>query len=533
MAVWRKVIVSGSTAELANLSVDNNVNVTGSVKVGANQTLNTNPNNTLLSGSFSGSFQGRLQSVLSSQNQANIVSYDTSSGLFFYQSTSSFIAATASYVSSSNVDGPFGLNSILSASHAVTSSLVLGQGSGSFTGSFYGFFSGSTNLPDLTPGTGIEPFIYDGSAIATIAVSGASSLNSNTVTKWDGDSFANSSIYDDGTNVTGSTSLQFSGANTKLTGSFTGSFKGDGSGLTGLVSTLAITGSVGVGSVNLLTQGLSILGTSLEVETSASGQTITIGLPDNVFVSQSLQVGTSLVVTGSAQFNGGATGSFTGSFTGVTNLPDLTQGLGIVPFTYDGSGTATVAVSGAADLSANMIVKWDAVAGKFTTSSITNASNVTINTPGGVLIQQGGLYVTGSSTFHNDLSVQGNLVVLGTASFQNTTSLEIADQFILLNSGSNTFQDSGFIVNTGNAGNSGSAFFLETAGTTVGAPLYGRFAVAGGVLPNATAATADEYAVTTKIISGAPSAAPSWGGTTLGQGNMHIDTSNGDIWIYS
>ena len=444
MAIWRKVIVSGSIAELANLSVDNNVNVTGSLNVGANQTINTAASSTQLSGSFSGSFQGALQSALTNQSQPNVVFYDTASGLFSYAMSSSLVAATASYVSSSNVDGPFGLNSILSASYAVTSSKVIGQG----------------------------------------------------------------------------------------TGSFTGSFTGDGSGLTGLVSTLSITGSEGSGSVNLLTQGLNILGTAFEVETSASGQTITIGLPDSVSVSQSLQAGF-LTVSGSAQFLGGATGSFTGSFSGVTNLPDLTEGLGIVPFIYDGSGVATVAVSGAADLTDNMIVKWDAVAGKFTTSSITNASNVTINSPGGVLIQQGGLYVTGSSVFHNDLNIQGNLTVQGTASFQNTTNLEIADQFILLNSGSNTFQDSGFIVNTGNTGNSGSAFFLETAGTTTGAPLYGRFAVAGAVLPDATTATADEYAVTTKIVNTAPSAAPSWGGTGLGQGNMHIDTSNGDIWIYS
>ena len=49
------------------------------------------------------------------------------------------------------------------------------------------------------------------------------------------------------------------------------------------------------------------------------------------------------------------TGSFSGSFVGTTNLPDLTAGEGISTFTYDGSGTATVAVSGAAQLSNNTI----------------------------------------------------------------------------------------------------------------------------------------------------------------------------------
>ena len=252
MAVWRKVIVSGSVAELANLSVDNNVNVTGSVNVGANQVVNTNPNLTLLSGSFSGSFAGALQSILANQNHANIVSYDTASGLFYYQSTASFSAATASYVSSSNVDGPFGRNSILSASYAVTSSKVIGEGTGSFTGSFTGFFSGSTNLPDLEPGTGIQSFLYDGSAPATIAVSGASSLNTNAVTKWTGTAFGNTSLTDNGTVVSGASSIQLTGNASSLTGSFTGSFKGDGSGLSGLATFLAFTGSEGSGSINLV-----------------------------------------------------------------------------------------------------------------------------------------------------------------------------------------------------------------------------------------------------------------------------------------
>ena len=42
--------------------------------------------------------------------------------------------------------------------------------------------------------------------------------------------------------------------------------------------------------------------------------------------------------------NGAFTGSFTGSFIGTTDLPDLTDGNGIVDFTYDGSSAATIAV---------------------------------------------------------------------------------------------------------------------------------------------------------------------------------------------
>jgi hypothetical protein len=81
-------------------------------------------------------------------------------------------------------------------------------------------------------------------------------------------------------------------------GSFTGSFVGDGSGLTGVVSNLAISGSTGNGSVALKTQALSILGTANEVETSVSGQTVTVGLPNDVTIGNNLTVTGNLFVNG-------------------------------------------------------------------------------------------------------------------------------------------------------------------------------------------------------------------------------------------
>ena len=79
---------------------------------------------------------------------------------------------------------------------------------------------------------------------------------------------------------------------------FTGSFSGDGSNLTGVASTLDISGSSGNGSVALKTQDLSVLGTTNEIETSVSGQSITIGLPNDVTVGNNLTVGGNLVVQG-------------------------------------------------------------------------------------------------------------------------------------------------------------------------------------------------------------------------------------------
>jgi len=413
MANWKKVIVSGSAAQLSQLSVDTDVNITGSLNA---------------SGSV------RLE-ALTNSNQADIVSIDIATGQLYYQGTGSFTAATASYILSSGVDGPSGMNSILSASYAATGD---GTFSGSFSGSFAGDGAGLTNVP----ASGIVGLqlnqIGSGSVTASIAPDLGFRVNTNS--QITGSLIVSSNITSEGNVVA-------TGANSSLTGSFTG--------------------------------------------------------------------------------------SFAGTFEGTTNLPDLTQGTGITAFTYDGATTATVAVSGASALSSNTVTKWSGDA--FVNSSITDSTNVTINNAGGVLVQTGGLYVTGSSTFHDNLFVEGNLTVAGTASFQHSDNLAIADQFILLNSGSSTFQDSGFVINTGNTGNSGSAFFLETAGTTTGTDsLNGRFAVAGNVQPNATAVTAEEYAVTTLISGSAPTNnVPQFGGTGLGHGNMWVDSNSGDIYIYA
>ncbi len=63
-------------------------------------------------------------------------------------------------------------------------------------------------------------------------------------------------------------------------------------------TTLSISGSTGGGTVALGNQTLSVVGTANEVTATASGQTITIGLPDNVNVAGNLSVQGNLDVQG-------------------------------------------------------------------------------------------------------------------------------------------------------------------------------------------------------------------------------------------
>jgi len=80
----------------------------------------------------------------------------------------------------------------------------------------------------------------------------------------------------------------------------TGSFVGDGSGLTGVASTLTF-GNNDVSSnstVDLKTQHIDFVGTANEIETSISGQTVTIGIPTNPTLSGNVTVTGDLTVEG-------------------------------------------------------------------------------------------------------------------------------------------------------------------------------------------------------------------------------------------
>lgn len=238
----------------------------------------------------------------------------------------------------------------------------------------------------------------------------------------------------------------------------------------------------------------------------------------------------------SGSFTGSAilSGQFSGSFSGSATLPSLTASTGIVPFTYSGSLPATIAISGAAALTTNLLPKWTGAG--FSNSNITDSGTlVTIGAgaTSGVTVSAGGINVTGNSLFNQNVNITGDLTVAGTASFQNTENILIADKFILLASGSTSLTDGGFIIATSTApgGASGSAFFIEAAS----AGAFGRFAVAYNVHASSSAVAADEYMVTSKINAGNPADAtpPTWGSTTNGLGNMWVNSTTSDIFIWA
>ena len=92
---------------------------------------------------------------------------------------------------------------------------------------------------------------------------------------------------------------------------------------------LNVAGDTGTGSIDLSSQTFSIFGTSLEVETVGAGQSITIGLPDDVTISGALDV------IGDTSLGGNLTGDGASEISGITTA---NLGAGVVATNFYGSG---------------------------------------------------------------------------------------------------------------------------------------------------------------------------------------------------
>ena len=275
------------------------------------------------------------------------------------------------------------------------------------------------------------------------------------------------------------------------------------------------------------------------------------------------------------------TGSFSGSFTGdvTIDLADLTDGNGIVDFTYDGNSPATdtvpVAVSangvgldltsidgtgigttGAGELTidltevtlGNGLDATDATSLYLDLTEIVLSNGLTAPSSGAldldlteviatdganrVLTSDGDGTLTAEPNFTfngatdlltvtGDALITGDLTVQGTASFQSTQELLVADRFVLFASGSNAAGDGGIVVQQ-DTQNIGEVFAFDS-GTT-------RWGLTGSFDATNTAYTPDAFMAA--VVEGAgtdPDAAPA---RYDKKGNIFVGTDEA-IWIYS
>jgi hypothetical protein len=271
MATWKKVIVSGSNADLFKLNT------------GANQQITSDPTQTFLTGSFTGSFAGDGSNLTGVQatgisaatvtnigNQGDFLFVSQSDGLKKITYQNFLIDLTDANDSNLEVDGStdgIKLKANINVTQ-LTASVI--------SASTYVGLPSFTTPASLTQGRGIEAFSFDGSTAATIKIkTGSNALADNVILKWDtgAEAFESSSLTDVNGVISGQSSIQLSGGSSSLTGSFTGSFAGDGSGLTGIGVTVSDNAS---GNVLLGTGTNSSLSGSAKLNYNYSSEILTV-----------------------------------------------------------------------------------------------------------------------------------------------------------------------------------------------------------------------------------------------------------------
>ena len=131
----------------------------------------------------------------------------------------------------------------------------------------------------------------------------------------------------------------------------------------------------GTGAVDLDSQVFVINGTANEVNTSASNNTLTIGLPQDVTIGQDLTVTRNAVITGNLTVNGTTVTNATTNTTITDNLIELNSGAG-----SNANDCGILIERGSTG--DNAIIAWDESADKFvvgtTTATNTDTGNLTI-----------------------------------------------------------------------------------------------------------------------------------------------------------
>ena len=160
------------------------------------------------------------------------------------------------------------------------------------------------------------------------------------------------------------------------------------------------------------------------------------------------------------------------------------------------------------------------------TFTLLNTNTTTINFGGAATTLNIG-NAAGTVSIAGSASIAGDLTVQGTVTSIETENLNVSDQFILLASGSTGTKDGGIIVQSGSNGVGTALYFDANAN---------RWAVnpANTVNWNDTSLTPKQYVVSVSASAAAPLSTPlDFGDSSEYYGMMHVNTDNGEIYIYS
>lgn len=209
-----------------------------------------------------------------------------------------------------------------------------------------------------------------------------------------------------------------------------------------------------------------------------------------------------------------------------TNTLEVGGGITAVNITASGniSASGNLSVTGNSTIGGNETITGDlAVNGGDITTNQTNFN---------LLAGATGTLTIGAAA--TNVTIPGNLIVNGDTTIINTSTLSVEDKFIVLgrSSGSQVPASEGGIIIEGAAG-SGSAFVFNS-GSGGANGLANRWGVALGVGTASINVTPIDFMVTVSSSGASPtdSNPPTFGSASFGYGNMHINTTDGEIWIY-
>ena len=168
---------------------------------------------------------------------------------------------------------------------------------------------------------------------------------------------------------------------------------------------------------------VTIAGTSNEVETSQSDNTLTIGLPDDVTIGQDLTVTRNATITGNLTVNGTTTTVATTNTTVSDNLLELNSGAS------SNANDAGILIE-RGSTGDNAIIMWDESADKFTVGTTTGTADSTgnISVTTGTLVANVEGAVTGNADTATTLATGRTIgmtgdVVWTSASFDGSGSV--------------------------------------------------------------------------------------------------------------
>jgi hypothetical protein len=556
MASWKKVLVSGSSIEIAALTSSATPSISSLVGYNVLMIDNTGKVNQITAGNFNaglstGSYSftasavnggnfvigdgailrisgsGGLTTTLSTAGATTTidVSANTGNGLavasntisvntgsvHFASGSKTAVFNTANFVDSSEIDFT------VTAGQSVTAALINGSiANARLANSTISGIALGSNLNSHSAGSGITGTAYNGSAAQTWTVDSGSMLafySASIFSRISGDiTISSAGVSAIGSSKVTNTML----VNSAVTITAGSGLTGGGSTALGASSTINVGAGTGI-TVNTddiqLKNAGSLTNNVITKWDSSNGQLVNSGLTDdgtNLAINRATGVVGNLGVTGNLAVTGSITGSAissSGALSGLTVSSGTTVTAGTNIFAPNGYITA--GSPGGAPNTAGAV---QGVIGFFSSNAIVG----------------GDLGVTGNANVTGNTTITGNLTVNGTTTTINTDNLLVEDRFALFASGSATATDGGIIVQAAAGGGTATGFALGYHTTA------DRWAYQDALAFNASSfGTPTAYAVTAETAAGAPAANPAYGGATYGYGNIYVNSSNGDIFIYS